>query len=74
MSKQPLTNEQIKVIGEIWELLELMGEPTSHADLEKIIAPDGVVLTEFKLRAIHLAMKEARLHGKSRKVGAAQSI
>ena len=74
MGKEPLSEEQVKVISEIWDLLEKMGKPTSKEEVEKITAPDGVVLPEFKLRAIRLSLKEAHLHGAKPKLETAQSV
>jgi hypothetical protein len=64
MSKPPLGEEQVRLIGKIWEMLELPGEPTTTEELGKIISPDGIVLPEYRLRGILLAMRETHEHGK----------
>jgi hypothetical protein len=64
MSKPPLEEGQVRLIGRIWDMLELLGEPTTTRELAKIISPGGVILPEHQLRGVLLAMRRASENGK----------
>lgn len=58
-----ITAGQIALINEIWDNLNRAGQDASPSAIQKLVSPEGVVLSEYQLRAINAKVRDAYRKG-----------
>jgi hypothetical protein len=51
-----LTDEQVRLVNDIWDHAERVGQLKDG--IQKLVAPEGIALSEYQLRRIALGLRE----------------
>lgn len=58
--KEPMSEESVRLVNEIWEHLELAwGRTPSYQELQEQISIDGVVMDDYHLRQLALKVRSS---------------
>ena len=68
---QTVTDEQVRLINEIWDVKQLLGHDVGHEAMQTLLTKDGEALSEYKLRSILHDLKNAHRKGEPKHVQSA---